>query len=272
MKTLKKVFLMVALGLIFNVSAQNISGVATYKSHRKFQLAMDGNAIPAEQKKMIQAQLEKQFQKEYCLTFNGDESLFEEVAKLGAPNQINPMVQVQNAKGSDVIYKDIKFKVYTNETEMLGKFFLIKDKLKNRNWTLTDETKIIGDYTCYKAVFTDDYEVKRVTESGELKDIKEQRTVTAWYTPAIAVGHGPSEYFGLPGLIMEFTDGILTMVCNKVALNTSAPVAIEAPTKGKVVTQNEYDTIKKQKEAEMMEQFKSTAHGNGGSLVIGLGG
>ena len=40
-----------------------------------------------------------------------------------------------------------------NKTELMGKVFLIKDNLVTYDWKLTGETKNIGNYTCYKAVF-----------------------------------------------------------------------------------------------------------------------
>ena len=43
--------------------------------------------------------------------------------------------------------------------------------------------------------------------------------VEAWYTPQIPVGHGPAEYWGLPGLILEVSAGNTTMLCSKIVMN-----------------------------------------------------
>jgi len=64
------------------------------------------------------------------------------------------------------------------------------------------------------------------------------------------VGHGPLEYWGLPGLILEVSADNTTMLCSKIVLNPEETIEIEAPEKGKVVTKKEYQEIiiKKMKE------------------------
>jgi len=83
-------------------------------------------------------------------------------------------------------------------------------------------------------------------------DLPKEITITAWYTPEIPVNQGPEGYWGLPGLILEVNDGKTTILCSKVVLNSKDKVEIKAPTKGKVVTQKDYDdtVIKKWKNLE----------------------
>jgi GLPGLI family protein len=64
--------------------------------------------------------------------------------------------------------------------------------------------------------------------------------VEAWYTPQIPVSHGPLEYWGLPGLILEVSAGNTTMLCSKITLNPEQKIKIEAPSKGKEITKKEY--------------------------------
>mgnify|MGYP000672256811 CR=1 FL=1 len=99
------------------------------------------------------------------------------------------------------------------------------------------------------------------------------RTTTAWYTLDIPLSHGPSEYWGLPGLILEINDGDLTILCSKIVLNPEKGVAIEKPKTGKKVTQAEFDAIQEKKTQEMMEQFKGDSRrGDGNSFQIRIGG
>ena len=56
--------------------------------------------------------------------------------------------------GNDVVYKNTKENRFVNKTEIMGKLFLIQDKLPAYDWKLTSETKNIGVYTCYKATYT----------------------------------------------------------------------------------------------------------------------
>jgi GLPGLI family protein len=148
---------------------------------------------------------------------------------------------------------------------------------------MESETRVIGGYTCYKATAvkaaskTDfrnfrpkkDGEVKKESDKpGEAKktnfmdavELPKEITVTAWYTPEIPVNQGPEGYWGLPGLILEVNDGKTIILCSKVVLNPKDKVEIKAVTKGKVVTQKEYDetVIKK------MEEFREMNQGRGG--------
>ena len=161
---------------------------------------------------------------------------------------------------------------------MFGKPFLIKDKTKKREWKLVNETKKIGDYTCYKA--TSSREVRNfqsVRVNGDEKDEKKPEikkvTITAWYAPKIQVAHGPSEYWGLPGLILEVNDGRQVMICNKIILNPKEKLVLKEPKSGKEVTQKQYNEIlqKKMKEMEKMNN-QNRKKGDGNSIEIKIGG
>src|SRR5690606_19906374 len=86
----------------------------------------------------------------------------------------------------------IKVDHLKNKIEMIqsipSKKFLITDEL-NYTWQITNETKKIKDYTCYKAT---------TTFRGN--------TFEAWFTPDIPINAGPWKWYGLPGLIVEATD------------------------------------------------------------------
>jgi hypothetical protein len=101
---------------------------------------------------------------------------------------------------------------------------------------------------------------KDSTESGDLasedsstekEDVVEMVEVVAWYTPMIPVNQGPSEYWGLPGLILEVSAGNVIMLCSKIVMNPEEKTEIEIPTKGEVVTRAEYNKIITEKMEEM---------------------
>ena len=266
-----------ALLLLFSTIglAQNFQGVATYKSHRKVDLKLDDKNVNVEMQEQIQAQLRRQFQQEYTLTFNKNESLYKQEEKLEAPNPIQSGMQIKISQGSDIMYKNLKENRYTNKNEIFGKVFLIKDFLNNRKWKLVNETKNIGDYTCFKAEFSDDYTTQTLTSDGEVEEVTKPRTTTIWYTPQIPINNGPADYFGLPGLILEVNDGDLTLVCSQIVLNPKEEVQITEPTKGKEVSQEEFDEIRDKKSEEMMEQFRSrrgSGDGDGDRVMIRIGG
>lgn len=262
--------------LLFSTSviSQNFQGVATYKSHRKVNLKMSNKEMSDDMQKQIQEQLRKQFQQEYTLIFNQHESIYKQEEKLDAPNPVQSGITIKVSQGSDILYKNMKEGRFSNKSEIYGKVFLIKDTLTNRKWELVNESKNIGNYTCFKAVFKDEYTTETLTEMGEIEKITKPRVTTVWYTPQIPINNGPAEYFGLPGLILEMNDGDLTLVCTKIVLNPEENVNIIEPNKGKEVTQKEFDDIQEKKSQEMMEQFQSKrgARKDGERVMIRLGG
>lgn len=274
MKTLVHIIIVFALLLVSKLEAQEFHGVATYKSHRKVDLKMGNDKMDDAQQKMIQEQLRKQFQREYTLEFNKYESVYKQEAKLDTPQAPSSGISIKVVQGDDIMYKNVKEQRYTNKTEIYGKLFLIKDSLTSRKWQLVNETKNIGEYTCYKAIFEDEYTTRTLTEEGEFTTVTKPRTTTVWYAPQIPVSNGPSNYFGLPGLVLEVNDGKLTLVCTKIVLNPEETIEIVEPKKGKEVSQEEFDAIRDKKNKEMLEQFRSTSRGNKGGdrVMIRVGG
>ena len=152
--------------------------------------------------------------------------------------------------GTSVLYKNIKEQRFANKTELMIKRFLVKDKLPNYDWELTRETKSIGKYTVYKAIWSREVENVNISMvNGETKEEikKENKVTTAWYTTDIPISNGPNKWGGLPGLILEINDGKLTIVCTEIELNPKNKIEITEPTKGKVVSQEKYEKISKEK-------------------------
>jgi GLPGLI family protein len=89
------------------------------------------------------------------------------------------------------------------------------------------------------------------TESDEVSETQVEVTqVEAWYTPQIPVRHGPSDYWGLPGLILEVSAGETTMLCTKIVLNPNEKIEIKAPRKGDVLAKAEYQDLIQKKMLE----------------------
>lgn len=254
--------------------AQDFQGKATYKTHSKVAIKLDSSSHgPREDiQKQLMAQLQKQFQKTYTLNFTKTESTFKQNKELSTPKPKTSGVEIMiiGSGGTDVLYKNIATKRYTNKTEISGKRFLIKDDLQNFKWEMTSETKNIGNYTCYKATRSREEErVSFTSENGEENETKKMVTVEtiAWYTPDIPVSNGPRGHWGLPGLILEIQDGKETIVCTEIVLNPTEKIKIEEPTKGKIVTQEKYDKIMDAQTKEMMERFKNRRKSKDGESI-----
>ncbi|WP_219843727.1 GLPGLI family protein [Nonlabens tegetincola] len=133
---------------------------------------------------------------------------------------------------------------------MFGKQFLVTDSLHTIEWEITGEQRQIGQYPAIKAIGTKknnsldwssfrrrqpkNAEEKKkdsiAMKEGRFEDVYEQADeikVIAWFTPAIPVQHGPAEYGGLPGLILELNAGETTLLCSKVVMNPAEPEEIK---------------------------------------------
>ncbi|MBQ4818501.1 GLPGLI family protein [Aquimarina sp. MMG016] len=265
------------LFLIKSISAQDFQGVVTYKTNRKMDLKLEDSKMNADMQKQIQEMIKKQFQKEFTLTFNTSESIYKEEQTLEAPQQAigGVRVMVAGSGTSDILYKNIKEERFSGKREMLGKVFLVKDQLEKLDWKLEDETKKIGNYTCYKATAKRmEQRVRSITIDNDKKEEtpaeEEEITITAWYTPEIPVANGPGNYWGLPGLILEVNNGEQSMLCNKIVLNPKKKVEIIEPTKGKIVTQEKFEEIMQKKMKEMRDRMSH--RGDGESVRIRIGG
>ncbi len=264
---------MLVMGVCFTnlIMGQVIQGKAVYKTQRKMDFKIGGTqqaTMSEEQQAQINARLMKQFQKTFVLNFDQNTSVYKEKKSLTAPSGIPSngveLVVIGNGGGNDVLYKNMKEHRFVNKTEIMGKLFLIRDSLSVYDWKLTNETKSIGKYTCYKATYSREEEkVTMMLENGEVMKKTDKVTIvtTAWYTHEVPVNNGPAYYNGLPGLILEVVDGDLTIRCSEIILNPKEKGSINEPTRGKKVTQKAYREIMSKKTKEMMDTYKGRRDG-----------
>ncbi|WP_431137128.1 GLPGLI family protein [Psychroserpens mesophilus] len=251
----KKISLIVlAFMMSLNLYAQDFQGQATYISKSTMDLGNWGKRLSEAQKKQVMANLKNRLEKTYILNFNKEESFFKEGDKLDAMSGATDSWGKNFAAGDQ--YKNVKTNTQIQDQEFYGKRFLVKDSLQPIQWIIGTETKQIGNYTCFKAtasIPTDELtwysfswdKLRRgnaaETPDGETAETEIPMTeVEAWYTPQIPVAHGPSEFWGLPGLILEVSAGDTTMLCSKLVINPQEKLTIEAPDKGKESTKKEY--------------------------------
>ena len=99
---------------------------------------------------------------------------------------------------------------------------------------MSNETKKIGKYLCYKATT-----IKTVESIKTFKKV-----VTAWYCPELPYSFGPIAYAGLPGLILELNiEKGATFTVKNIELSKSKTFEIKKPKKGKQVTEKQYNDI-----------------------------
>lgn len=254
--------------------AQNFSGKAIYKS--AFQVAeeisISGNKSFSEtQKDEMIAAIQKAMEKDYELNFTLTESNWKELPSLGnKPAASTGGITLEIKQSGGILYKNVQKTTYIQEDEVMGKAFLIQDKLKPKLWKLHNEYKQIGQYKCQKASFSETRTRNIMTmHNDEIKTETKVDTITtvAWFATEIPVSNGPELFWGLPGLIMQVTSGERTLICTSLTLNPKEGVEIDIPKKGKKVTQDDFEAIQSEKVKQMQEQYRGN-DGDGFSIVI----
>ncbi|MDN6342976.1 MAG: GLPGLI family protein [Lactococcus lactis] len=120
--------------------------------------------------------------------------------------------------------------------ESFGKFLVSRPY---HEWELQDETKVIGDYTCFKA--TTSYNI--TTPKGKVF----KRNFTAWYTPQLPYSFGPAGFGDLPGLIIELQGDEFTYGIKKIKFfdkeEKSKENEIPRLKRKKLITEEEFEKL-----------------------------
>lgn len=224
------------LTLYFSILSfsQTKSGIAYYAK----------KGIPLDESKMAQLNSEfKEMQKnmqesllklEFTLKFKNNSAIFEEERQMGITNDINmKMARILSGVKGIVYFND---GIIIKEFEFAGEKFLIKNKIDTKKWKLTNEKIIINGYTCYKAI-----QKEKIEGRWGSKEIN----VIAWYTPKIPINFGPDGYAGLPGLIIQLKRNNIITYLTRIEF-TNREIEIKEPTKGKKVTQEDFDAFTKE--------------------------
>jgi len=166
---------------------------------------------------------------EGVLTFSGTVSNYKLSNSLS--NEVNGegMKLLKSSSGGENLYwvSMIKNECKAQDCKTLDECFVInKESLE---WELIQETKIVGDYLCYKAI--------NINSKNKIK-----KTV-AWYTPDIPLSFGPKYYHGLPGLILEIEEAAITIRAKKIKLNPEENIPLKSSILGKEVSEKKFKEI-----------------------------
>jgi GLPGLI family protein len=262
---MKKATTILAFFFLFLTNAQNLQGSIVYQYKRNMKdFKVDIKGEDPNLMKSIEESVKKSFEKNYILDFEGQKSLFYEEVKLDAPKQSAFSFSVGNAEKS---FKDLENMLEIEEKEFFSKEFLVEGKLTKWDWQITQESKQIGDYMCVKATLiipVTAEEIKAINDIkeqqknskfqfGEIPDPKDKEVI-AWFTPEIPLGHGPREFWGLPGLVLELHKDKESFLATQIILNPKNKNQIKQPKKGKKVTKEEYQKIEKDKFDSMKDE------------------
>lgn len=220
-----KHFFLLIFALFSLVTLAQKSGTITYG----FKILEDEKLIKNETigKFVLQA-IEGAKHLKFELKFNDSISEFKLTKNLSVDGQ-NLEMTILHSRAKKEIYI-FKNKIYYNNSGSIFKEneYLIIEPL-NLNWVLTNESKIIDGYTCYKA--TNEY----IVDNGKIF----KHPVVAWFCPQIPISIGPKGYGGLPGLILELQEWNNVFGVEKIAFSNDVK-EIVLPKEGKIITDQEY--------------------------------
>lgn len=163
----------------------------------------------------------------YKLYLSNDESLYVKKDENETKNNSSNLVEIGKKNGGT--HKNHKMNQYRKEAEILGELYLIEDKLSKINWVLVDEEREIEQFKCKKAY----------------TEINNER-IEAWYSLDYQISDGPSDYYGLPGLIIELISFKKTYKVLSVK-EINSKINIPLPFMGKRISKVEYENVLKEK-------------------------
>ena len=172
---------------------------------------------------------------EFELKFNKTESSFKFTQSLNndVDSDIQAVVRLGFTTSKDVFVDKNKKQEISKELDGT----LILENLEHNVWEITEISKKIDNYLCYKATQRFDYTNR--------KNEKKFYIIEAWFAPTLPYSFGPKTYYNLPGLILELKEQKTTYYATKIEL-LSEDLKIEIPN-GKTILRSEYDNkIKKQ--------------------------
>lgn len=218
-------FLLLAFLAATSVMAQNNEGIIQFEEKINVHRSLPPDA--EDMKAMI-----PEFRTHKSeLLFNATESLYRNVEEEeDEPPTEGGGVVMRIQRPEATFYRNFSTHRKVDYREFFGKNYLIEDTLAGGNWKMTAETKQVLGYNCIKATTT---------------DTVRKREITAWFTDALSLSSGPSQYGQLPGLILEIdiNNGEIVIAAKKVEFKKLKKGEFEAPKKGEKITEAEFQKL-----------------------------
>lgn len=196
------------------------------------------------------------------LVFNKNEtSFYYESAKIETTEKTNKnesgIVEHQIIVGNSK--NKIRYQIFSSKKDTLKNLDYIEDRqilyFENHPqilWEISDETKIISDYKCNKAI---------TTFRG--------RKYTAWFSSELSINIGPWKFSGLPGLIFEIYDDSKAFSWNisKIIVNNVPTINIPALDEFEKISIEEFVKRDEDKKRERTNQMMLKYAERGAEIV-----
>lgn len=229
----KLIIALTTLFISFSASAQTTTGMVSYKETIKLDIRLEGDMA------QFADMLPKEQSFDKLLHFSPEASLYKAAPKKEAPTPGGIRRIMIDGNGSDeIVYRDLKENTMVSQKEFMSRKFLVSGDKKKMNWKMTGKQKTILGYACQEAVADAD-----------------SQKITAWYTPSIPVGTGPSEFGGLPGLVMEVNAGERYVItATEVVPGEQDKKLLVKPNEGKKMNRQQFEAMVTEKTKEMQEE------------------
>lgn len=215
---------------LFSLFSQNINGKVTYvvsmEPYSKGKIDSISKNLKGKKIKMdkwMRDIFENTPDVKAYLEFSYQESLYFVEDKMQNDGKKTYNVNRTYAGGDDKYYKNTKTKEYFHKNSTFGELLLID--VEPKKWQITQESKKIGNYLCFKAI--------------DIASTNKKMKPVVWFTPQIPVSFGPLRYNGLPGLVILVEMSKRSISASKIILNPKKEIVIEKPKKGKRMTAEE---------------------------------
>lgn len=154
----------------------------------------------------------------YDLYFTNEKSVFYQREKMKDDYNDKSFMTSSMFSGGNW-YKNLRDSINVRQKETVGELFNIFYPLDVHKWKITNESKIIAGYTCYRAVSSK-------SEFNFVTNKKVESVTEAWFTPQIPVPFGPTGIDGLPGLVIVCTknNGSITFYATEIQFDVNISI------------------------------------------------
>lgn len=157
------------------------------------------------------------------LEFSNNEAVYYVEDKMKVDGKFKLNINRFIAGGDDKTYTNTITK--ENLREEVREHLLIE--LEEKKWLITQESKKIGNYLCFKAIDI-------ASTNTKMKPI-------AWFTPQIPVSFGPKEFSGLPGLVILVELFNNTISAASIVLNPKEKIVLKKMIDGERISEEKYN-------------------------------
>lgn len=232
MKQVMLLFLCVSFAIVQDNYSQSLSGKVIYK----IQLINNQKDLKnSPNRELIENTIEIANKQSTTLLFNNSQSstVLDQYLISEADGDIRLLKWAQKMAFLHTVGRDYFFdKVSNTAIERDNSGQLVEKTNKKLKWDITTESKMIGDYLCYKAIYLE----KFINRFGKNTSVP----ITAWFAPSLPYSYGPSYFNGLPGLILELVDRETAFYATSITISKDKELVIDFP-KGKTISKEEFE-------------------------------